>query len=344
MITIKKWVFIIIMVISNITITDTYTSTSQILIGLNPPTTCPGVCCNGGSKSLTIDTACPQNGFRGFFTSMSIETCSTSPTIIPFVGCTQINQTGIFNNTQQCTQTTYWGYNNTGNTDITVTIGNNNYIINQLNNQLIPQPQTQLFLSGVHYNDFSITTPCSYGFLSWTIIYDGFNSSIMSSSNSSCYGRCCNSTYCITSTDPSCSMITSGTIKWGIIIYYCLGGYGSNCTNGQPVSDTLPFPCECTSSTNNNYYCGLIRPIVLDYCIINNGSQCTVAFSYNNSNSETIIILQGQNNNINGVLNTTILTTTFLPGYYYKIENMTYNCYTNRINRTLITRQTYANY
>lgn len=247
-----------------------------------------------------------------------------------------MNLTGIFNNTIQCTFTTSWGYTNNG-PAVYIPIGIFDYFINIFNN-IIVEGQTTYFLGfGTFVNQFTSTIPCSYQQTTWGISYGGFNASATSTNFTTCESYCCNSTYCYTTPDYTCSMITSGTITWG--------GWGTNCTNGQPITDTLPFPCPCTAKTNNGAGCGILGNLNFTYCTLDNdnGINCIFSLTIYNNNTETLYIQSGGNDNY---LNTTIsggtLTTTILSGLNFRSENLTYNC--NPINRFIRINQTFANY
>lgn len=103
--------FYFILILFNLYFINNITLISQVTAPANPSSTCYGVCCDNGLKSLTIDINCYNNGFNGLFTLLQNITCPTSPDIIPIAGCTHINQTGIFNSTIQCTRTIFWGKN-----------------------------------------------------------------------------------------------------------------------------------------------------------------------------------------------------------------------------------------
>jgi hypothetical protein len=307
---------------------------SEVTAPAYPSDTCYGVCCSNGNKSLTLDSDCFNNGFNGVFTLPQNVNCPSSPVIIPFIGCSFINQTGIFNGIQQCTRTTTFGYNNTGSTRI-IPRGVNNFFINGFGT-IFNQEQTQTFLSGYNPNTERITVPCDYDTFSWNISSQGFSSIVTSPLNNTCESYCCNSTYCITTTDPTCSMITSGTVKWG--------GWGTTCANGQPINSTTVFPCPCTADTNNNAGCGKIGLILFTRCT--NGTAdpniCIFSLDYNNTNTESYTVSGGANNKYNITTLSGILTTTFLPGYHQYAENVTYYCNMS-ISRYFNLEQTFAN-
>lgn len=287
-------------------------SSSSFVIPANPVTTCFGVCCSKGVPSYTTDFGCTDaNGFRGFFTTIENTTCPPAAIVTPVAGCTIVNNTAA-----GCKITQYWGYNNIANVAIVILKGVYNEFTNIMGARE-DEGQPTFFLPGLHKDTFTVIADCDKGPIPWNITYDGWVTVVTPVNYTTCEGYCCNSTFCRTTNDSTCSMIQSGTVKWG--------GYNTNCTNGQVVTDDTPLPCPCTAQVNNGYTCGKLRPIEITGCVINRGdSTTTVAFNYNNTNTETYNINVGADNLFTGTILSGGLTTSFLPGYYYRAENITY--------------------
>lgn len=300
-------------------------------------TTCTGCCCTNGIKTVTTPQQCSTlAGFQGYFSDCSAVTCPPATVISVSKGCTIINMTGIIDGIVQPTITTYWGYTNIANVNIILPVGVYDLFVNAMG-FVIDAGQPQVFLPGIHLNSFSTTTPLSGGPLSWNVTYDGWTSLATADNFTTCEGYCCNSTYCITTNDSTCSMVTLGTVKWG--------GYGTNCTNGAPVSDDLPFPCPCTSSVNNGASCGTLNTIQLTQsCITNNGDgTCQVYVDSYNANTETYTFAE---NSFSPTLLYGTLRSTIPPGTVLKSENLTWACPAGigGYTRNITIPQIFANY
>lgn len=315
------------------TVSDTQTNI-HVTVNATNIQTCTGTCCNKGSCSVTLPQNCPNNGFYNYLQNCSTGVCPTTPVINLFVGCTIYNTS-----TKICTTT--WGYNNTSPNIITILPGSfNNFIepFDNDNSQNNPNEIEQVtsFLPGYYSNAFTTVEDCTEGPFTWNVTHLGFNAAVTSTNYSSCEGYCCNSTFCTTTNDSSCSMIQFGTVVWG--------GFGTTCSQGQTILSNTTFPCQCTQQTNNGGVCGKPNDLNITVdCIINYGNgTCLIRNSYNNTNSEIIRIPTGINNRWAGTIYTGNLLTQFLPGFQRAAEVFTFNC-SSFSQRILQINQTFNN-
>lgn len=308
------------------TLSDVLTDVHKTVFA-NNFTTCTGACCQNGSCVQSYDTNCTNNGFKGFFTNCSNYSCLKLPITVS-VGCSVCEN-------DTCTVT--WNYFNPNNQTVYIGMfsGYNQFIeTNDIDNDDADDPRTEFFLPGNNIG-FNSTEPWIESPYAWFIAIDGFNSSASSLNYSTCTGYCCNSTYCINTNDSSCSAIRRGFVNWG--------GYGSSCSGGVANTTSLPFPCPCTSRSNNNGTCGLLNTIQFTYCIDNVGNgTCTAYINTFNNNSETYFFNQ---NTFSPTLLKGSLLSSIPPGTVTRAENLTWAC-PNGIGgftRTITIEQTFAN-